>query len=443
LKVGDVIWVTPVAKANPSDLSYSQAHSQAQSEAQAHFQVALEQEPVIQGALFSIDARTGEVLAMVGGYDFSKSEFNRAMQALRQPGSAFKPIIYAAALEKGFTPTSVIVDSPLVFRDTDGAGGSWKPNNYEEKFYGDTTFRQALIKSRNIPTVKIVQAIQIPYLIQYAKRLGMNGQFNTDLSISLGSNSISLFDLTKVFALFPRLGRMVSPVFYNTVIDRDGKLIEAQVPKVLPAMPQISTEFGTQTPPNPAPSSPLPGDPLTPPMANVMKFPNYPPSNDPDQILDPRVAYVMTHLMTEVVTSGTGHAAKDLGRNAAGKTGTTNESVDAWFVGFTPDVVTGVWVGFDNQKSIGHGETGAKVALPIWLNFMKAAVKSYPESDFVVPPGIAFASIDPATGKLSPPNSSSAIREAFIEGTQPTEMGAGEGTSTTDSQVDFFKEDRD
>jgi penicillin-binding protein 1A len=417
---GDVIWVSLDA-ANIKDRG-----------ANKEIQVALEQEPVIQGAIFSMDVQTGHVLAMVGGYDFDQSEFNRATQAVRQPGSAFKPVIYASALERGFTPASIIVDSPIVFKDSEGTN-AWKPNNYESKFYGDTTFRQALIKSRNIPTVKLVQAVQVPYLIQYAKRIGMNGQFAPDLSISLGSGSITLMELTRTYALFPRLGRKVSPVFLTRVTDRDGRVLEEQVPQVAPSALPVAqaTEKTPEVVPSPDVASP-----------QKVNFPTYPLPEDPDQVLDPRVSYVMTHLMKEVVTFGTGHEAKNLGRLAAGKTGTTNESIDAWFMGFTPQVVSGVWVGFDNQKSIGQGETGARAALPIWLNFMREAVKSYPEIDFAVPQGVVFANIDATSGRLASGNSASAIKEAFIEGTQPTEANDIEPNSS-EVQSDFFKEDKE
>ncbi|HUP58122.1 MAG TPA: transglycosylase domain-containing protein, partial [Bdellovibrionota bacterium] len=185
--------------------------------------VTLEQEPTLQGALVSIESGTGYVLAMEGGYDYELSEFNRAIQAQRQPGSAFKPIIFAAALERGFNPASIIVDSPIVYEDKDQL--KWKPNNFEEKFYGDTTLRQALIKSRNVPTIKIVQALQVPPLIEFAKRIGMNAQFNADLSIALGSGAVSPLELTRTFALFPRLGRKVTPIFLTKVLDRDGKVL--------------------------------------------------------------------------------------------------------------------------------------------------------------------------------------------------------------------------
>jgi penicillin-binding protein 1A len=422
---GDVILVSIISDPN----------AVANSSGAKEVAVALEQDPVIQGGLLSMDVQTGKVLAMVGGFDFDKSEFNRTTQASRQPGSAFKPIIYSAALERGFTPATIIVDSPIVFRDSEGSS-TWKPNNYEEKFYGDTTFRQALIKSRNIPTVKLVQAIQVPNLIQYTKRLGMNGQFSPDLSISLGSGSITLMELTKAFALFPRLGRKVTPIYISRIYDRDGRVLEEPS---APPSPQATASTIAASVPVSAPSPQMSGAPEA---EQKLILPNYPLPDDPDQVLDPRVAYVMTHLMKEVVTFGTGHGAKDLGRPAAGKTGTTNESIDAWFMGFTPNVVSGVWVGFDNQKSIGSGETGAKAALPIWLSFMREAVKPYSEMDFSIPPGVTFANIDQTTGKLASPNSSSSIREAFIDGTQPREAGSG-GQEDSESQSDFFKEDKE
>ncbi len=397
-------------------------------------QVALEQEPLVQGALFSMDVRTGNVMSMVGGYDFDVSEFNRATQAARQCGSALKPLIYSAALERGFTPASMIVDSPMVFRDADGMN-AWKPNNFESKFYGDTTFRQALIKSRNIPTIKIVQSVQVPFLIQYLRKLGMTAPMSPDLSISLGSVSISLMDLTKIYALFPRMGRKITSTFMEKVVDRDGRILEEKATSSQPVAAAL----------NNAPSSAMPSSvPVQGPVqeSGRVSFPEYPLPNDPDQVLDPRVAYVMAHLMKEVVTFGTGHEAKNLGRSAAGKTGTTNDYMDAWFIGFTPGVITGVWVGFDTQKGIGPGETGARAALPIWLSYMKEAVKNYPDEDFSVPAGVAFATIDPISGKLAPPNSSSAIKEAFIEGTEPTEVSDTD-SSGSEVQSDFFKEDRD
>ena len=257
-----------------------------ENKSQKPLQVSLEQEPQIQGALFSMDTQTGQVMAMIGGYDFDKSEFNRATQAVRQPGSAFKPIIYASALEKGFTPASIIVDSPMVFKDLDG-NNSWKPSNFESKFYGDTTFRQALIKSRNIPTVKIVQALQVPNLIQFAKRIGMNAQFAPDLSISLGSASLTLMELTKTYSLFPRMGRKITPMFFQKIVDRDGKLLEERTSKVGSSIAAIGEAATKEIPVQPtATASTVPGD-LGLRGASKVSFPEYPLPGDPDQVMDP------------------------------------------------------------------------------------------------------------------------------------------------------------
>jgi penicillin-binding protein 1A len=406
--------------------------------------VGLEQGPLVQGALLSIEAQTGYVLAMHGGYDFGKSEYNRAVQAARQPGSSFKPILYAAALEKGFTPASIIVDSPIVY--SDGDLGKWKPSNFEEKFYGDTTFRQALIHSRNVPTIKILQQVQIPFLLDYAKRLGFTSPLPADLSISLGSAAVSLYEITKVYSLFPRLGRKVEPIFFTKITDRDGKVLEEHKPIPLPATPKIAAmqqQPAANTPGAQPSAAAAPAPALVSAQANQpFALPSYPPADDPDQVLDPRVAYVMSHLMKEVVAFGTGQEAQQLGRPAAGKTGTTSEYSDAWFMGFTPYVVTGTWVGYDNHRPIGPLETGARAALPFWLSYMRSVSPNYPADDFQVPPGIVFASIDQHTGKLAPPNSLKAIKEAFIEGTEPKAQAGGDNNAADDSSSgDFFKED--
>jgi penicillin-binding protein 1A len=411
---GDVIWVSLLGRESN------------------RLKFQLEQQPEIQGALFSIEVETGFVLALEGGYDFKKSEFNRATQAKRQQGSSFKPIIYSAALEKGYTPASIIVDAPIVYSTE--SFGKWKPANFEEKFYGDTTFRQALIHSRNVPTIKIVEDIQVSYVIEYARRLGMTAEFNPDLSISLGSGASTLVELTDTYAIFPRFGRKVEPIFYTWVKDRNGQVLEEFKPKAWQA-PKLSTQEKEVSPSSVAGS---PGNERKPKIPLL----SFPQSNDPEQVMDPRVAYVMAHLMKEVVSFGTGHGAKELGRPAAGKTGTTNDYLDAWFTGFTPYVATGAWVGYDGQKSIGAGETGAKAALPIWVSFMKEAVKPYPPSDFVVPDGVIFAQIDPSTGKLAATRASNSIREAFIEGTEPVEVATPKGAKA-ESQSDFFKEDID
>jgi len=433
LEVGDVIWVKVKAnKKNKLDL-------------------ILDQQPQVQGALYSLEAKTGKVIAMIGGYDFEKSEFNRATQAQRQMGSAFKPIIYAAGIENGYTPASIIVDSPIVFDDEEQ--GKWKPSNFEDTFYGDTVFRHALIKSRNIPTIKIVQNMGIQTVVQYAKQLGFKTDFNPDLSISLGSAVVSLGDLTTIYALFPRQGAAVAPIYINSVKTRFNEILEENQPESILSYNPLSI-----VPPEAI--SPTEGENNQPPMAaqgGADKPVFYPLPNEqfPNQRMDPRTAYVLTNLMKEVVEFGTGARAKVLGLNIAGKTGTTNEYKDAWFMGFTPNLVTGVWVGFDDQQTLGRGETGSGAAIPIWLSYMKEVATTYPEEDFRVPPGIVFANIDQKTGRLAHLGAQNSVREAFIEGTEPKQSkqfyktnSSPEGAEPGESQVgvpetqnEFLKEE--
>jgi penicillin-binding protein 1A len=344
--------------------------------------------PEVEGALYSVDVKSGQILAMVGGYDFEKSEFNRAVQAKRQMGSTFKPVIYSAALERGYNPATIIVDSPVAYEDAEN--GTWKPENYEEKFYGDTTFRQALINSRNIPTIKIVQDIKVSTVVNVAKRMGLEGPFNNDLSISLGSASTSVQDLVNAFTAFPLEGRPFHPVLFDKITDRDGRVLETAKDST-----SVRADLDEKV------------DTAAAPYAPVV----------PGLRLDPKVAYVMTHLMKEVVQFGTGQRATIIGRPLAGKTGTSQDYHDGWFIGFSPQIVTGVWVGFDDQRSMGHGETGASTALPIWTRYMQNALKDYPVEDFTMPEGISMVNIDSKTGKRS--DGPRSIKEAFITGTEP------------------------
>ncbi len=456
LRSGDVIWVR---LATSAERTAKNLGPQA---------LALEQKPEVQGALMSIDVATGRVIAMQGGYDFKDSEFNRAVQAARQPGSAFKPFIYSAALEKGFTPASIIVDAPIVYAD--GDEGKWKPANYEEKFYGDTTMRLSLIKSRNVPTIKLVQAVKVSEVIDYVKRLGMTGDFSPDLSIALGSAAVNLYDLTKLYAVYPRLGRSLVPVDILSVFDRDGKELEkAQEQPALTASAWKSLMDSNQLPGTPsenenstssaetaeaAPDQAATEEqrysefhgPLERRNFDLLKklgVGNYPTAKFPNQVIDPRVAFVMTHLMSEVITFGTGSEARNLGRPSAGKTGTTNDYLDAWFMAYTPQVVTGVWVGYDSQRPLGSGETGGRAALPIWLSFMKEAMKSYPPQEFEVPQGVTFATIHGENGKILTSGAPGAVSEAFISGTVPSTGAAGGNNEASDSAEngDFLKED--
>jgi len=347
--------------------------------------VTLEQEPEVQGALVAIDPYTGYVKALVGGYDYKKTEFNRVVQSRRQPGSSFKPIIYAAALDKGYTPASVIIDSPVIFGQT-LEGQTWKPKNYDAVFHGPTTFREALIHSRNVVSIKILNDIGIDYLTDYAAKLGINSPLNRDLSLALGSSGVSLLELTSAYGVFAAQGDKADPVFITKIVDRDGKVLEENYPVVT-------------------------------------------------NVLSKGTAYVMTSLMEGVVQSGTGQGVKALGRPAAGKTGTTNDLSDAWFMGYTPDLAAGTWVGYDHMKPLGKAETGGRAAAPIWLKFMQGALEGTPVKGFPVPEDVVFVKIDKETGLLATAKSKETVFECFKEGTAPTEYSNPEALQGTD----FFR----
>jgi len=372
LRVGDVIHVRAIKKET----------------GQQTWDLALEQIPAAESALLVIEAGTGEVKVVVGGRDFQDSEFNRAIQSRRQPGSAFKPIIYAAALDKNFTTATVIVDSPIVFEDTEH-DSTWKPDNYDNKFHGFTLFREGLIHSRNVITIKILRDLGIGYTIDYARKMGITAPLERDLSLALGSSGLSLLELVNAYSVFANQGQLISPCFIKKVVDRDGRVLMEYTP-------------------------------------------------EPKQVIAESTAYIITHLMEEVVKSGTGWRVKALQRPVAGKTGTTNNLNDAWFVGYTPEYITGVWVGFDQGQSLGKNETGSQAASPIWLDFMQQALKGRPVTVFKVPDSVVFAKIDADTGLLPTPESQDIIFECFKEGTAPTETTKSQDDISGKS--DFFKE---
>lgn len=345
----------------------------------------------LEGALICFDLETGYVRAMVGGRDFKKSQFNRATQARRQTGSAFKPIVYASALDKGFTPSSIIVDSPIIFEWGDK---KWKPKNFEGKFSGPTTLRNALTHSINIVTVKIAQEVGINYIRDYAKKMGISSPLYGNLSMALGSSSLSLYELTKAYAVFANQGILFKPIFIKKILDRDGNLLEENLPLFFSAE-----------------------------------------SSEEEQVLTPQTAFLMTYLLQGVVQHGTGWRAKSLGRPVAAKTGTTDQFMDAWFIGYTPEFITGVWVGFDEESSLGENETGSRAASPIWVNFMSKILKNKPIREFPVPEGIEFMKIDPQTGQIS--LGREGILECFKEGTAPPQKGS----SPIKTSTDFFKFD--
>lgn len=430
LKTGDVILVKPI-------LPFPEG-------AEDPVNVSLEQVPLAQSALLSMESATGYVVAMIGGYDFSGSVYNRAMQGERQPGSSFKPLLYAAALDKGFTPSSIIVDSPIIFENQGGPNLKWIPENNSEKFYGDTTLRTAIINSRNIPAVKLLQEIGLSYFAKYVRSVGLSGEINADLSLALGSKAMSLLELTKLYSLFPRLGKRIEPVFLLKVTDRDGTVLEEysfkEYERELSAkwLQWKQQQQGANAAPEPGPD-PNTSSGKEPVIVKEERQNDQPPTfDDPLRAMDERTSFVLSHLLQEVVLYGTGVGARALKRKVGGKTGTTNEFVDAWFMGFSPELVTGVWTGFDTPRTLGKGEVGGRAALPAWVEYMTAAMERYKLDDYAVPKGIVFARIDPKTGALAGPGNTSGVKEAYVEGTEPSLERQNQ--QAPDSS-DFFRED--
>jgi len=386
----------------------------------------LEQEPLVQGALFSVSQRSGFVRAMVGGYDFRLSEFDRSRQARRQPGSAFKPLIYAAALDKGYTPSTLILDTPVVFDDYEKTG-LWKPENDGANFRGDTTFREALVHSLNIPTIKIVNDIGLKYILAYLRRLGLRAELNQDLSTALGSSVLTIEEVCRLYSVFANMGKNVPFVFIteireatgailekNTFVEADASLAE-QLTRIEDYAPQLDVE--TQPPPleetETEPAAEDPNDPGLNPFGHLSA----------GRVLSSETAYMITHLLKGVVQYGTGFRARIAERPIAGKTGTTNDYLDAWFAGYSPQLTTVVWTGFDEKRSLGVNETGSQAAVPIWHAYMDEALRNRPRPDFAVPSSnLVFVKVDRKTGLLASASSQKTIYEVFLRGTEPTQQ---------------------
>lgn len=415
-----------------------------------YFAFELDQEPDAEASLISFDQDTQDVLAMIGGKNFEKSEFNRALQAARQTGSSFKAFVYASALDRGYTPSSPIMDAPLVYQEKikntkNDANDSeeqdeiktWKPENHGKTFGGDIIFRNALVKSLNVPSVKIIEDIGVNWATEYARRLGIFSPLNQDFTLVLGSSSVTLFEMTRAFSTFGRLGKRPHPVLVRKVTDSHGKELLVNV-TLDERYDKETKEYNDKFEERRAAylESLKTGDPNAP--RDPKKIDQYIFFDDPDQVIRPQTAYVMTSLLKGVVEDreGTGGRAKSLGREVAGKTGTTNGYYDAWFVGYTPQIATGVWVGFDREKTLGKGEVGGRAALPIWVDYMKAAHQSLPVMTFPVPPGIVTVNIDRESGQLASAATKDVLRQAFIEGTEPTST-----KSKSEENTDFYKQD--
>jgi penicillin-binding protein 1A len=350
----------------------------------------LRQRPQVEGAVVALDPHTGRVLAMSGGFSYRQSKFNRATQARRQPGSAFKPFVYLAALEEGKTPSSVMLDAPIVVDQGPGLP-KWRPENYTDDFLGPITLRVALEKSRNTISVRLAQEIGMDKIIEVADRLGIGTGLGPYLAASLGSNEVTPIELTAAYAKLVNGGRNIEPVLVERIQDRHGRTIMRGDPRSCTGCTGVAWD-GSLPPALPDPR---------------------------EQVVDPRHAYQMVSMLEGVVERGTAKAAQELGKPLAGKTGTTNDSKDAWFVGFSPDLVVGVFIGYDQPTGMGRKETGATVALPVWIEVMQAALADQPPIPFRTPPGLTLVRVDAATGRLPSSGSRAVIAEAFLPGTEP------------------------
>jgi penicillin-binding protein 1A len=386
-KVGQVV--------SPGDVVYVEP-------AKADGQFSLRQVPEVSGAMVVEDPLTGRVLAMVGGFSFDQSQFNRATQALRQPGSSFKPFVYAAALDNGYTPSTIVLDAPLEIDQGPGLG-VWRPENYEGSFYGPSTLRFGIERSRNVMTVRLAQDIGMPLIAEYAKRFGVYDDLPPYLSFALGAGETTLLRMVTAYAMFDNGGRRIKPTLVDRIQDRYGHTVYKHDEREC---------IG----------------------CSGKKWENQPEPSLIDrrqQVLDPMTAYQITSMMEGVVQRGTATVVREVGKPVAGKTGTTNDEKDAWFIGFTPDIVVGVYMGYDKPRHLGRGATGGHLAAPIVRDFLKVALAAKPAVPFRVPPGIKLIRVDLKSGTRAGPGTERAILEAFKPGTAPPDnysvVGSGDG----------------
>lgn len=373
LAIGDVIYVEPISKKEGEPGVYT-----------------LRQIPQVNGGIVAMDPYTGRVLAMVGGMSFQSSQFNRAVQAKRQPGSAFKPFVYAAALDKGFTPSSLILDAPFVMDQGPGLA-LWKPENYGHRFYGPSTLRLGIEKSRNVMTVRLAQNVGMRKIADYAKRFGIMDKMPAVLSMSLGAGETTLMRMTAAYAMLVNGGKKVTPTLVDRIQDRRGQTIFRHDEREC-----VGCRVDTW---------------------DNQEIPKLPDTRE--QVISPQTAYQVVSMLEGVVQRGTGRTISKLGRPLAGKTGTTNDERDAWFMGFSPNMVVGVFVGLDSPLPMGKGETGGKVAAPIFKQFMAEALGDQPAIPFRIPNGLSLVRVDAKTGLLAQPGDGNVILEAFKEGTGP------------------------
>jgi penicillin-binding protein 1A len=383
----------------------------------------LSQIPKVQGALIALDPNDGAIRAEVGGFSYALSKFNRVVQAKRQPGSGFKPFFYAAAFERGFTPASIINDAPIVLADPSKPSGLWEPQNDDDKFEGPMRLREALVESKNLVSVRLLDAIGVRYAREFASHFGFGlDQLPENLSLALGTASVSPLDMARAYAVFANGGYLVDPYFVARIVDRDGKEIfkanPAQVCRHCPERLREEAQAQANGARNLAASATPVSISVAAGAANATAATDANTPKLAPRVLDARTGYLIGSILRDVVRRGTGHDATVLKRNdLAGKTGSTNDHRDAWFNGYNANLVASVWVGFDDYTSLGRsngvGEFGAQAALPMWIEFMRTALQGMPEQPFEMPPGIATARIDKTTGQLAPAGDPSSMLEVF------------------------------
>jgi penicillin-binding protein 1A len=381
LSPGDVVYVEPAKE-------------------QGQFRLC--QMPEISGAMVVMDPHTGRVLAMVGGFSYDQSQFNRATQALRQPGSSFKPLVYAAAIDNGYTPSTIVLDAPLEVDMGPGGGGVWKPENYGGKFYGPSTLRFGLEQSRNVMTVRLAQDIGMPLIAEYAKRFGVYDDLPPYLSYALGAGETTVLRMVTAYSMLDNGGRRVKPTLIDRIQDRYGHTIYKHDERECRGCDADSWH-----------------DQPEPTLVDRR-----------EQVIDPMTAYQITSMMEGVVQRGTATVVRDVGKPIAGKTGTTNEEKDVWFIGFSPDIVCGVYMGYDKPRHIARLATGGHLAAPVVRDFLKVALADKPPIPFRVPPGIKLIRVDAKTGMRAAPGDTHVILEAFKPGTAPPDSYSVIGAAT-------------
>lgn len=410
-KVGEIYWVRPLG-----DDKFT-----------------IELEPKLESALFSLNPLTGEVKAMIGGFSFKRSEFNRATQAIRQPGSAFKPIVYAAALDKGYTPKTVVLDAPVEYKV--GRNSFWSPKNYSNKYNGPMPIRNALAHSINVVAVKVFHNIGIDYTVAFARKLGLVSPIARYLATALGASDVSLQELVRAYGTFPAGGVRPNLIYIRKLVDHDGKVLEENRPAAIDPEHAFDAVGGSHA--NQGFNNELLAEGEKAIAKDKLKISDdekrilYGSSIPPGHVITPQTAFLITNLLQDVIDHGTGFKAKSLKRPAAGKTGTTNDESDAWFVAYVPNLITGVWTGYDSRKKIGPGMTGGVVSAPIWLYYMEEALKDQPVLDFAKPKDINVANIDSMSG-------GSALEDASPE---PEDLQVPTGEAPASRGVDFLYKD--